>query len=89
MNKIIRFSEASRVLNKSRGSMYRDIKNRLLPPPFSLGQRSVGWPESEILLIQTARIAGKSDAEIRTLVLDLITARVSQYESLAKGVSHD
>jgi len=89
MYQIIRFSDACRALNKSRGSIYRDIKNRLLPPPFSLGQRSVGWPESEILLIQTARIAGKSDAEIRALVQDLITARVSQYESLSTGVSHD
>ncbi len=31
----------------------------------------MGWPESEIIALNTARIAGKNDAEIRALVQTL------------------
>jgi prophage regulatory protein len=34
----------------------------------SLGGRSVGWPETEVIALNTARIAGKTDAEVRVLV---------------------
>jgi prophage regulatory protein len=39
--------------------------------PVKLGGRAVGWPEYEVEAILMARIAGKSDDEIRTLVAKL------------------
>lgn len=47
----------------------------LLPPGIALGLRSVAWPAHELDAIAAARIAGKSDDEIRALVRDLIAAR--------------
>ncbi len=41
----------------------------------SLGANSVGWPLHEIDAIIAARVAGKSDDEIRLLVSELETAR--------------
>jgi prophage regulatory protein len=40
-----------------------------------IGARAVGWPEHEVTAINAARIAGKSDAEIRELVFRLEAAR--------------
>ena len=40
----------------------------LFTKPVPIGQRSVGWPDYEVVAINAARIAGKSEAEIRELV---------------------
>jgi prophage regulatory protein len=37
----------------------------------------VGWPSSEVTAINAARIAGKTDEEIRALVVKLEAARKS------------
>ena len=47
----------------------------LCPPGISLGIRSVGWPAHELDAIAAARIAGKTEDEIRAIVRDLIAAR--------------
>ena len=60
---------------KSRSAHYLDIKNRLFTQPVRIGLRSVGWPSHEVDALNAARIAGKSDEEIRTLVAKLEAAR--------------
>lgn len=52
----------------SRSTIYLRIAQGLWTKPVSLGARAVGWPSSEVIAINTARIAGKSDQEIRLLV---------------------
>lgn len=47
----------------------------LMPPGIQLGARSVAWPQCELDQIAAARIAGKSEDEIRALVRDLVAAR--------------
>ena len=59
----------------SRSTIYLRISQGLWPKPISLGPRAVGWPDEEITAINTARIAGKSDDEIRALVTKLEAAR--------------
>jgi prophage regulatory protein len=56
-------------------SIYGHAKAGLFPPPVKLGERTSVWPEHEVAAINLARIAGKSDAEIRALVADLIAQR--------------
>lgn len=53
---------------KSHAATYADIKKGLLTKPVKLGPRSVGIPDYEIKAIVTARIAGKSEADIKELV---------------------
>jgi prophage regulatory protein len=43
--------------------------------PVRLGPRCVGWPEHETAALNAARIAGKTDNEIRALVVKLHLAR--------------
>jgi prophage regulatory protein len=47
----------------------------LMTPPVHVGARRVAWPEYEIDEILKARIAGKSDFEIKTLVTKLVAQR--------------
>jgi prophage regulatory protein len=47
----------------------------LLPPAISLGARSVAWPQHELDALAAARIAGKSEDEIRALCRELVEAR--------------
>ena len=53
---------------RSDASPYNAVRNGLLTTGVAIGQRSKGWPDYEVKAIAAARIAGKSDAEIRELV---------------------
>jgi len=59
----------------SRSTIYLRISQGLWTKPVSLGARAVGWPSNEIAALNAARIAGKSDEEIRALVAKLQAAR--------------
>ena len=55
----------------SRSTIYLRITQGLWTKPVSLGARAVGWPSSDVVAINAARIAGKSEDEIRKLVIKL------------------
>lgn len=59
----------------SRTVIYRRIREGLFTRPVSIGGDRVAWPANEIEAINSARIAGKTDAEIRALVIELEAAR--------------
>ncbi len=61
--------------HKSHASIYEAIKVGLFTKPVPIGQRSVGWPDYEVVAINAARIAGKSETEIRELVKRLHAKR--------------
>lgn len=73
--KVIRKPEVLELICLSTSSLERQIKQNFLPPPFSLGCRSVGWFEHEIISVIKARAAGKSDDEVKELVLNLVKLR--------------
>lgn len=72
---ILRLPAVKSQLGLSRSTTYLRIKQGLMVKPISLGGRSVGFLLSEINAINAARIAGKSDDEIRELVKQLEAAR--------------
>lgn len=61
--------------HRSHASIYAAIKNGTFTQPVQIGQRSVGWPSDEVQAINAARIAGKTDVDIRALVDQLHAAR--------------
>ena len=61
----------------AQSTFYEWVHKSLMTPPIALGVRSVGWPAHELDAIAAARIAGKSEDEIRALVRDLMTARAN------------
>jgi prophage regulatory protein len=66
----------------ARSTIYARIKQGLWPKPVRLGTRAVGWPGCEVEAMNSARIAGKTDAEIRSLVLNLEADRRKQVGAL-------
>ena len=61
--------------HRSHASIYGAVKNGTFTKPVQIGQRSVGWPSDEVAAINGARIAGRSDAELRALVNELHARR--------------
>jgi prophage regulatory protein len=61
----------------SHASVYTAIHDGLFTVPVPIGQRAVGWPDHEVKAINTARIRGDSDDQIRALVAKLHTARMA------------
>ena len=61
--------------HRSHASIYNAIKAGLFTKPVQIGQRAVGWPSDEVQAINAARIAGKSETEIRELVKRLHAKR--------------
>lgn len=55
--RILRLYEVEAVSGKKRSQIYDDIKRKKFPAPVPLGERAVGWIESEILAWQEACIA--------------------------------
>lgn len=72
---ILRLPVVLRQRGRSRSAHYLDIQQGLFTRPVPIGARAVGWPACEVAVINAARIAGKSDDEIRTLVEKLEAAR--------------
>ena len=61
--------------HRSHASIYNAIRAGLFTKPVQIGQRAVGWPASEVQAINQARIAGRSESEIRELVNTLHASR--------------
>ena len=54
--------------HRSDASIYNAIRDELFTTGVAIGQRAKGWPDYEVDAIITARVAGKSDDQIRELV---------------------
>ena len=61
----------------SRSTIYLRISQGLWTRPVALGLRAVGWPAADIEALIAARIAGRSDHEIRAIVRTLESDRLA------------
>lgn len=78
MNNLLRLPAVMNATGQTRSTLYLRIKQRLMPAPVKLGERCAAWPADEIAAINAARIAGKTDAEIRELVAQLEQQRTAK-----------
>jgi len=76
-NNLLRRPIVEQAVGWSRSTLYRNIQKGLFTKPVHIGGERVAWPASEIQSINQARIAGKSDAEIKQLVVRLETERLA------------
>ena len=73
---ILRLPEVKRVLgHRADASVYNAIRVGLFTNGVAIGQRAKGWPDYEVDAINAARVAGKSESEIRELVKNLHAKR--------------
>jgi prophage regulatory protein len=61
--------------HRSHASIYSAVRAGMFTKAVSIGPRSVGWPSEEVQAINAARIAGKSEADIKALVNRLHSKR--------------
>lgn len=66
----------------TRSAFYSYINKGLIPKPIKIGERSVAWVESEISEIIKARVAGKSNDELKGIVQQLETDRLKDGENV-------
>ncbi|MCH2160103.1 MAG: hypothetical protein MK096_15140 [Oleiphilaceae bacterium] len=72
---MVRRPEACKTLGKGRTAFYNDINNGLMTPGVAVTSRTVAWPSDEVSAILKARIAGKSEADLKELVQVLLEKR--------------
>lgn len=75
VNTILRLPAVKSECGYSRSTIYLRIAQGLWPTQVRLGPRCVGWPSREVAALNSARIAGNSDEQIRDLVKKLEAAR--------------
>jgi len=85
IDRLIREPERAHVTGIPRSSWYDLIDRGLAPGGVRLGRYAVAWPASELDALNRARIAGKSDDEIRRLVAKLVAARAAALDATAAG----
>jgi prophage regulatory protein len=74
---ILRRKQVEGETGYSRSTIYLRISQGLFVKPVSLGARAVGFPAVEVAALNAARIAGKTDDDIKSLVAKLEAARAS------------
>ena len=77
--KILRIKQVKERTGLPNSTIYYHIENGTFIKPIKLGERISGWLESEVDAIMGARIAGKDEAEIKSLVLSLENQRVANW----------
>lgn len=77
--KILRMKQIRAQFNIPPSTIYDHIEKGLFVRPIKLGERISGWLESECVAIMSARIAGKSETEIKELVQSLEAQRVANW----------
>jgi prophage regulatory protein len=74
---MLRLPQTCEARGRKPGAHYLDIKNGLCTPPVRIGPNASAWPAHEIEALNRARLAGKTDDEIRVLVKQLVAARTA------------
>ena len=83
-NALLRLPTVKARSGLSRSTIYLRIAQGLWTHPVNLGGRAVAWPADEVDALNTARIAGKTDEQVRVLVRRLEAQRAD----LAGGKGH-
>ena len=89
INMILRRKDLEIFTGLSRSTIYLQVATGLLTRPVALGARAVGWPLPEIEVLTAARIAGKTESEIRKLVAQLHARRAVETPLSHTGVRAD
>lgn len=74
---LLRRKEVIRLTARSRSSLLNDEKAGLFCPPVSIGGRSVAYVKHEVDEIIKARIQGKSNQQIKSIVTQLLGQRLA------------
>lgn len=77
--KILRMKQIRAQTGVPPSTVYDHINKGLFTHPIKMGERISGWLESEVNAILGARIAGKSESDIKALVITLENQRAENW----------
>lgn len=77
MQNLMRLPAVAAAVGVSPLTVKRNWKKGLFPKPVKIGARAIAFPEHEVAAVNAARIAGKTEDEIRQLVNDLERQRLN------------
>ena len=80
--RILRLPKVKERTGDSKSKIYKNSSEGLFTKPVKTGERASGWPDYEVDAINAARIAGKSNDEIRVLVAELMASRKRYFHVL-------
>ena len=84
IDRLVRERERRQLTGIPTSSWYEFVRDGLAPSGVRLGGHyAVAWPQSELAALNAARIAGRSDDEIRALVKRLVAARANALDGTA------
>lgn len=75
INPLLRRNVVEQITGDSRSTIYRKIQAGTFTHGVKIGGDRVAWPQNEVTAINQYRIAGKSDDDIKALVVQLELAR--------------
>lgn len=68
---VLRLKQVRQITGLARSTIYSAIRAGSFPAPFRLGPRAIGFSAASVDAWLAARMAGRSEAEVRALVMDL------------------
>lgn len=80
---VMRKPDVLEMLGMGRSSLDFKIKDGLLPPPIPLGERSIGYIKHEYQSVIAYMIVGKSQAEIKAHVIELVNSRCDLIDAIS------
>jgi len=80
--RVLRAAELLSILSCAKSKLHKDVKDRVMTAPIRPSHRMAFWPESEVRIIQAARIAGKTPDELRAIVEQLHAKRQADAANL-------
>lgn len=80
----IRNNDVQKILALGRTAVDCGIADGVIPPRISLGKRAAGFLKHELEVIIVARATGRTDAEIKELVIQLVLSREVTLSALTK-----
>lgn len=75
IDEFLRLPEVLRVRGLKQSAHYQNVVDGLYTKAVKVSSRATAWPASEVRALNSARLAGKSNDEIRELVKALMAAR--------------
>ena len=84
--KLKRLDSAREITGVSRSGIYAGMKKGVFPPSIKLAGRTCAWLEHELEALNAARMAGKSEAEIEEVILELVAKRPVKYVTLMRNM---
>lgn len=82
--KMLRKTEVCALIGEGDSTLKNRVRNGLFTPGVALSKTLKVWPSVEVEAINAARMAGKSQDEIRALVAGLLVERKNALASLGR-----